>query len=84
MYSDAFRVACDIFQVACKIFEIEHCSISFRVACNFVYLNSHFWETVASKMAPDELGQNHVRSYISTYRPENGKLLWIAKLTSKQ
>ena len=35
MYTGVFCVACDIFQVACDIFEIEHCSISFPVACEF-------------------------------------------------
>ena len=35
VYTGVFRVACDRFQVALKHFEIEHCSISFRVTCDF-------------------------------------------------
>ena len=30
-----FRVACNIIQVVCNIYEKEHCSISYRVACDF-------------------------------------------------
>ena len=40
VYTGVFRVACDIFHVACDFFEIEHCSISFRVAYDFGILNS--------------------------------------------
>ena len=38
-----FRVECDIFQVANDIFEMEHCSISFRVAYDFGKKVSIVW-----------------------------------------